>query len=234
MNEARLYEFYQRQADFYMKSSNEVPVILPAYQGLDGGLHGHWGKHNQNNHSDVRWNDAEMGEVVTQVFRGGDMVVLKGICLRLGEKRELSACFDPLTLTYRSVWENGFVHFDGFRWGISRNAKLEGEAWFTTKTASISEGGKYMGFHRYGTRISTVVSILTVLETVSVSYSGLFPEISQSRFFRSSIPSPFWAEMGKISCFGKRAFMALRYISDSSRSILLATMSHWRSPSSSS
>ena len=65
VNEARLYEFYQRQADFYMKSSNEVPVILPAYQGLDGGLHGHWGKHNQNNHSDVRWNDAEMGEVVT-------------------------------------------------------------------------------------------------------------------------------------------------------------------------
>ena len=88
--------------------------------------------------------------------------------------------------------------------------------------------------YRRGARISTVVSIRIVLETVSVSYSGLFPEISQSRFFRSSIPSPFWAEMGKISCFGKRAFMALRYISDSSKSILLATMSHWRSPSSSS
>ena len=128
VNEARLYEFYQRQADFYMESSNEVPVVLPAYPGLDGGLHGHWGKHNQNNHSDVRWNDAEMGEVVTRVFRGGDMVVLKGVCLLLGEKRELSACFDPLILIYRSVWENGFVHFDGFRWGASRNAKMEGEA----------------------------------------------------------------------------------------------------------
>ncbi len=45
-----------------------------------------------------------MGEVVTQVFRHGkELSVLKGIYLRLGEKRELSACFDLQTLSYRAI-----------------------------------------------------------------------------------------------------------------------------------
>ncbi len=155
VNEARLYDFYQRQADYYMATgASGVPSILPAYPGLDGGSHGHWGKHNQNNYSDARWNDADMGEVITQVLRHGkEMTVLKGICLRLGENQELSACFDPLTLSYRSIWEGGFVRFDGFRWGTSRNAQVDGAAWFTTASATMPEGGKYLGFHRYGKRI---------------------------------------------------------------------------------
>ena len=72
VNEARLYDFYQRQADYYMANPDKIPAVIPAHPGLDGGKHGHWGKHNQNNHSDTRWNDAEKGEVVTQVFRGED------------------------------------------------------------------------------------------------------------------------------------------------------------------
>ncbi len=152
VNEARLYDFYQRQADFYMSSSNTVPEILPAYPGLDGGAHGHWGKHNQNNHSDKRWNDAEMGEVVTQVFRTKDFSVLKGICLRLGTDRELSACFDPLTLSYRAIWDEGFVTFDGFRWGTSRNAQMQGPPLFLQKDATMPKGGEYLGYYRYGKR----------------------------------------------------------------------------------
>lgn len=153
VNEARLYDFYQRQADYYLSSSRELPDILPAYPGLDAGLHGHWGKHNQNNHKDARWNDAEMGEMITQVFRAKDLTVLKGICLRLGEQRELSACFDPETLSYRVLWENGFVSFDGFRWGTSRNAALKGDPWFLQKEASMPRDGSYLGFHRFGRRV---------------------------------------------------------------------------------
>ncbi len=153
VNEARLYDFYQRQADYYMSSSDELPGILPAYPGLDAGLHGHWGKHNQNNHNDVRWNEAEMGEVITQVFRFDKTAVLKGICVRLGEKRELATCFDPMSLSYRAIWEKGFVSFDGFRWGTSRNAKLEGEAWIQIPKAEMVKGGKYLGFRRYGKRV---------------------------------------------------------------------------------
>ncbi|MGC6564675.1 MAG: DUF6797 domain-containing protein, partial [Akkermansiaceae bacterium] len=154
VNEARLYHFYQRQADFFMaKSSGDVPAVIPAYPGLDAGQHGHWGKHNQNNHNDGRWNDIEMGEHQTQVFRAKDLVVLKGIALRLGDKRELSAVFDPLTLSYRAVWEKGFIEFHPFRWGSSRNATLKGDPWFIQSKASMPKGGKYLGFHRYGKRI---------------------------------------------------------------------------------
>jgi len=41
VNEFRVYDFYSRQADHYMKSE-KVPHILPAFPGLDAGLHGHW------------------------------------------------------------------------------------------------------------------------------------------------------------------------------------------------
>ena len=152
VNEARLYEFYQRQADYYLAHPDKLPDVLPSYPGLDGGKHGHWGKHNQNNHSDSRWNDAEMGEVITQVFRGKDLVVLKGIAVRLGENRELSVCFDPMSLRYRAIWEGGFVKFQGFRWGTSRNAHLDGSPWMTLKKATMPEGGKYLGYYRYGKR----------------------------------------------------------------------------------
>ena len=153
VNEARLYDFYQRQADFYLSSANEVPAILPAYPGLDGGIHGHWGKHNQNNHSDERWNDAEMGEVITQVLRTKAFSVLKAICVRLGDERELSACFDPLTLSYRAIWEGGFVKFEGFRWGTSRNAHIDGTPWYLKREAGLPEGGVYLGYYRYGKRV---------------------------------------------------------------------------------
>lgn len=154
VNEARLYNFYQRQADYLMsKNPGDVPAIVPAYPGLDAGKHGHWGKHNQNNHNDGRWNDIDMGEVQTQVFRADKLVVLKGISIRLGAGGEVSSVFDPETLSYRAVWENGFIEFHPFRWGTSRNASLKGDSWFTLPEASMPEGGKYLGFHRFGNRV---------------------------------------------------------------------------------
>ena len=153
VNSKRLYDFFQRQADFYMANPDKVPAIIPAYPGLDAGEHGHWGKHNQNNHSDTRWNQAEMGEVITQVFRHQKLAVLKGICVRLGAHRELATCFDPQSLSYRAIWNGGFVKFDGFRWGTSRNAQLQGTPWCIISEAKMPEGGVYLGYHRYGKRV---------------------------------------------------------------------------------
>ena len=153
INKFRLYDFYQRQADYYLANPDKVPKIIPAYPGLDSGKYGHWGKFNQNNHSDTRWNDAEMGEHFTHVTKHGEKIILKGISLRLGENRELSACFDPLTLSYRTVWEGGFLEFAGFRWGTSRNATIKGSPWFFNEKASSFTKGKYLGFHRYGKRV---------------------------------------------------------------------------------
>lgn len=153
VNEARLYDFYQRQADFYMASPGEVPKVIPAYPGLDAGQHGHWGKHNQNNHRDGRWNEIEVGEHRTTVFKPKGATILKGICVRLGTERELSACFDPMTLSYRALWQGGFLKYDPFRWGTSRNVTPIGDLWMSVPDAAMPEGGKYLGFHRYGKRI---------------------------------------------------------------------------------
>jgi azurin len=153
VNEARLYDFYQRQADFYMASPGEVPKVIPAYPGLDAGKHGHWGKHNQNNHQDGRWNDIDHGDVKTTVFKPKGASILKGICVRLGDERQLSACFDPMSLTYRALWQGGFLKFEPFRWGTSRNVTPIGDAWFTIAKAEMPEDSAYLGFRRYGKRI---------------------------------------------------------------------------------
>lgn len=176
VNESRLYDFYQRQADYLMERPREdVPAIVPAYPGLDAGLHGHWGKHNQNNHTDGRWNDIDMGEHQTQVFRGKDLVVLKGISIRLGEGRELSTVFDPLSLSYRSVWENGFIKFQPFRWGTSRNANLDGDPWFTLSEATMPAGGSYLGFRRHGKSITLQYSLSGVhIDDTPSTTSGAF------------------------------------------------------------
>ena len=70
---------------------------------------------------------------MTQVFRSGeDFVVLKGKSVRLAEDNSLSACFDPMALSYRCIWQDGFVQFHPFRWGTSRNASPAGDnIWFT-------------------------------------------------------------------------------------------------------
>ena len=147
VNEARVYDFYQRQADYYMATSpGELPEILPAFPGLDAGKHGHWGKHNQNNHNDGRWNDIDHGPLVTQVFRSNEISVLEGMSIKLGD--DLSAVFDPQALCYRSVWDGGFVKFHPFRWGSSRNASPDGNVWFSAnvkKGWKGNEEGRYLG-----------------------------------------------------------------------------------------
>ena len=181
VNEARLYDFYQRQADYYMaQPASGVPDILPAYPGLDGGQHGHWGKHNQNNHEDGRWNDIDPGSLQTQVFVASkDVRVLKGISVKLGGEKQVAVCFDPMRLTFRTVWEGGFIKFHPFRWGTSRNAQLDGDVWFIEPAevvgpgrngfGEISGGGQiepgakkesflgrdaqYLGFYRHGEKV---------------------------------------------------------------------------------
>ena len=153
VNEARVYEFYQRQADYYMANPEKIPAVIPAYPGLDGGIHGHWGKYNQNNHNDGRWNEGEQGEHFSHVVKAKGLTIEKGICVKLGEGHELSACFDPQSLSYRSVWQDGWIKFQPFRWGSSRGANIDGNPWFSIAKAEMPTGGEYLGLKRFGTRV---------------------------------------------------------------------------------
>ena len=137
-----------------MENPNLTPKIIPAYPGLDAGLHGHWGKHNQNNHNDGRWNDGDTGEHFAHVVKGPkNFNVEKGVCVKLGAGHLLSTCFDPQSLTYRAVWQDGWLSFGPFRWGSSRGATIDGKSWYQIDQAKMPSGGEYIGLRRYGNRV---------------------------------------------------------------------------------
>ncbi len=153
VNEARVYDFYSRQADYYLEQKN-IPEILPAFPGLDAGQHGHWGKYNQNNHNDGRWNNIKKGTVFAQVFRDENYTIEKGVSLGfpVGAKNFLSTCFDPATGTYSVVWQDGFINIHPYRWGSSRNASPKGDIWFQDR-GNWNKKIKYHGYSRNGKNV---------------------------------------------------------------------------------
>ncbi|MGJ8673111.1 plastocyanin/azurin family copper-binding protein [Rubritalea sp.] len=134
-NEVRLYDFYQRQADFYMDPANEVPEIIPAYPGLDGGKHGHWGKNNQNNYKDPRWN--KMGQ---SQFWGQEMdnVVTDSVSVQIDPKQKLYAAFSPKTnLSFYRLWSGNQPQLNPSRWGIGRGVTVKGKVAFNTNAKNV-------------------------------------------------------------------------------------------------
>ena len=94
VNSDRLYDFYAKEAEHFLKHPDAT--FLPQYPGLDGGTLGHWGNQSETTWTDDgRWNKTDLGNVLSGVFRGAGVTVLKGVCVSLGDKGELSACFNP-------------------------------------------------------------------------------------------------------------------------------------------
>lgn len=167
VNKHRLYDFYSRQAAYYL-DGHEVPDILPAFPGVDGGKFGHWGAESssKNNFNSDRWDEMDMGPVVSGVFRHGQKpAVLKSISARLGPSGNLAICFDPQTLSYRELWTGGFLRHDTFRWGLISGVHLDGQPLLTTvPSIGWSSDGRwpasyqqntahFRGYHRHGNRV---------------------------------------------------------------------------------
>ncbi len=137
INEARLYDFYARQADYYMRHPQKLEQarpVLPAYPGLDAGNHGHWGKHNQNNHSDGRVNQTEFGGLQLRDLGGDHKIYNKATrfhVLSLGKKRRLSAVFSPTAFGLTGAWTDATLRIDGHRWGTTHPVKLKGQPLWT-------------------------------------------------------------------------------------------------------
>ncbi|CAN5310180.1 hypothetical protein BH23VER1_BH23VER1_26060 [soil metagenome] len=151
VNAFRLYDFYARQADYYMDEANPVPELLPAFPGLDAGAFGHWGKFSQNDHTDRRWNAMDVGSVVGGVLRSFDLTVPRGISVKLGEYGEVSAVFDPDSLTYRAVWEPGFVIFSDRRFGMMDGIVADGDP-LLINTGKLPVDA-YHGYYRHGKQV---------------------------------------------------------------------------------
>ena len=118
VNRDRIYDFYAKQA-LHFGPMTPQPDIVPSFAGLDGGRYGHWGNQNEELWRDTSWNDMDAGGMQSGIIAIGGENVPRGVCVQLGEQRELAACFNTDTLTWEGVWSGGkLLHFDSYRWGM--------------------------------------------------------------------------------------------------------------------
>ena len=155
-NQFRLYEFYTKQAEYfrqhYSQQQRPLPMLLAPFPGLDGADHGHWGYQPASVWKDDRWNDTKLGSVQAGVFSGDGKPVARAVCIRLGDDGELSACFNPDTLTYDAVWTGGFVRFSAQQHGFLDGVRRDGRRLPHSKGHAPSEPFVYRGFYRHGSR----------------------------------------------------------------------------------
>jgi putative heme-binding domain-containing protein len=152
VNRDRLYDFYAREADHF-RAMTAPPILLPEFPGLDGGAFGHWGNQNEDSWADGRWNETDLGTVLAGVFRAPGVTVPKGVCLRLGERGEISACFNPETLSYEAVWSGGFVKFSPVRHGFMDGLRMDGSPEPRPEGGKPDRPFRYRGFYRHGRRV---------------------------------------------------------------------------------
>jgi putative heme-binding domain-containing protein len=158
INRHRVYDFYAREADYFLKQPS-VPLLLPEFPGLDGPKFGHWGSQDEQSWADGRWNLADLGSVMSGVFRGAGVTVPRAVCVRLGERGELSACFNPETLCYEALWQGGFVKFSAVRHGFMDGLLMNGTALPRPDGSKPQRPFVYHGFYRHGKRVVFAYSV---------------------------------------------------------------------------
>jgi azurin len=153
VNRDRIYDFYAKQARHAL-AQQPRPESLPPFPGLDGGKYGHWGNQNEQTWEDGRWNQMDAGSLQAGVFRGWGLTVTRAVCVRLGEQGEMSACFDPDSLTWKAAWTGGFVRFSSKRKGFLNGCEPVGTRVDVLAAPAPAPGSfVYHGFYRHGSRV---------------------------------------------------------------------------------
>ncbi len=184
VNELRLYDFYSRQADYYLEQE-EIPEIIPAYPGMDAGINSHWGTHPQVHFYDDVWARMGSGSVVGAVMAQGNDFIVKALHLRLDAEGSLFATFDPLQLSYHLVWDGDFLRFPSQRWGMVGLVRPGGEValesagvgWSaigTSESNSPASENQYHGFYLHGDDVVFKYSVndVEILDHPSTLDSG--------------------------------------------------------------
>ena len=126
VNRDRIYDFYAKEAEYFSKQPTGRCLSCRNSPASTAATPGHWGNQNEDTWADGRWNQTDLGTLLCGVFRGAGVTVPKGVCVRLGERGELAACFNPETLCYEAVWNGGFVQFSNVRHGLMDGLILDG------------------------------------------------------------------------------------------------------------
>jgi putative heme-binding domain-containing protein len=156
VNRDRVYDFYAKQARHFRQLRPRAS-LLAEFPGLDGGDYGHWGNQSEPVWADARWNDTDLGSVLSGVFHGEGVTVSRAVCIQLGAgETAMSACFDTDSLTFARVWNGGFVKFSDVRHGFMSGLIQDG----ATVNVSLPPADddrqgskKYLGFYRHQDRV---------------------------------------------------------------------------------
>ena len=156
INEYRLYNFYERQADYYLAHPEKMPKVLPASPGLDGGEHGHWGKYADNVFVRDVWSKMDMGRVASMyAFAAQKFAIPRAVTVKT--KGGMTAFFDEETLSYPAVWTGENVIINPKRFGILKGLESPEQVdWVTAPDLKRNRvlpeeiEHQYKGYYRVG------------------------------------------------------------------------------------
>ena len=159
VNKQRVYDAYTKQALRY-RGRDPMPLLLPAWPGLDGGGFGHWGSIPESAWDDDRRNRSDQGSLQAWPLKVQDRLIPRAVSIRLGDSGELAACFNPDTLQIEAVWTGGFLEFGKARHGFLAPAVPVGAIGQPPAAADLPPGERtYLGFYRHGKRVIFAYSI---------------------------------------------------------------------------
>ena len=159
VNKDRIYEPYTKQA-MQFRGRQPMPLLLPAFPGLDGGKGGHWGSIPWSTWDDDRRNTGDQGTVQCWPLKLADRMIPRAVSVRLGDAGELAACFNPDTLQIEASWTGGFLTFGKTRYGFLAPATPAGKLNAAPTAAELPTGPRlYHGFYRHGKRVIFSYSI---------------------------------------------------------------------------
>ena len=154
VNRDRIYDFYAKQARHYRRmDAAQVPEILPAFPGIDGGRPGHWGNQNdQETWKDGRVRQMDHGSMVSGVFRGAGRTIPRGVSVSLGDG--FNAVFNQDTLRFEAAWKGGLVRWSDVRHGLMHGIPMGGDE--TVQLGNLeppASDAKYLGLYRQEKRV---------------------------------------------------------------------------------
>ncbi|MFM7184960.1 MAG: DUF6797 domain-containing protein [Planctomycetota bacterium] len=159
VNRHRVYDAYTKQA-IQFRGRRPLPLLLPAWPGLDGGAFDHWGSIPWSTWDDQRRNRCDQGSVQCWPLEVDTRLIPRAVSVRLGERGELACCFNPDTLQVEAVWSGGLLSFAATRYGFLAPAVPAGPTTAPPPAAPLPEGPRtYHGFHRHGSHVVFSYSI---------------------------------------------------------------------------
>lgn len=84
--------------------------------------------------ADSRWNQTDVGPFLASNLQTPGGNIAKALSIRIGEKGEAAVCYDTGKPAFRAAWTDGFLKFDGRRFGLLYAPVAAGEFAFAAKS----------------------------------------------------------------------------------------------------